>query len=606
MRASTGTCQGLRGWPGAAGVVGWGENVPVTDGSTEPRKPIEHRPPTERTVKQLYGTAFRCAEPSCTKPLYRVNDDTGEYILNSRVAHIHARREGGPRWNSEMSEKANRSAGNLLPLCEERAFEIDATQEHFSPEKLREWKKAQLAEYRKMQKSWPLTDVEAAEVIDKSFDARTFGTASAGAATVLAAARAVGLLIETCRQQRRLPSEIAGVWRAWREQVAWSIPAYDREGNRLRAEPPMVETRAREARLSAALADVVAALEPMAAAIVAELHAVRAADERLARWCKWVKTATAAVITAAGRWPGNPPTEEDEMLSDAITELQRASAALSAAWRQEQAAEPPEPAPSAPEPVETGQQRLLREHRELLETARPWARTDRRPHDAGLYARLIVTAQFAVGLPRVLSLLSINLEATARLAAAVARNADDSTYRALITDAVEQRPLAVAVNLIRQLMFTAQNAQRDELATDASEQAIKLLREETWQDPQIWSDNQLHVRPLLGWTASVNSDSEVRATIATAIENNTELLPLILRGTSEWVEHHDSNTWIATGLGNQISDLPSWFPTEKIIAEIQRKMPDLAPAEDEEGDDQLDELQRLASQVLRLTQTYNS
>jgi hypothetical protein len=194
---------------------------------------------------------------------------------------------------------------------------------------------------------------------------------TAGAAAVLAAARAVGLLIETSRQQRRTPSEVAAAWRAWREQVAWSMPVYDMDGNRLTVEPPMVETRAREAELSAALAEAVAVLEPIAATVITELHAVRAADAGLAQWCQWVQTATEAVIVAAGRWPGKPLTEDDEVLVDAITELQRASAALSAAWRQDQAAEPPGPPPPAPEPVETDQQRLLREHREPLDTAQP-------------------------------------------------------------------------------------------------------------------------------------------------------------------------------------------------------------------------------------------
>lgn len=50
------------------------------------------------------------------KPLYRVSDETGEYILNSRVAHIHARSENGPCWSAEMSEDDNRDASNLIPL----------------------------------------------------------------------------------------------------------------------------------------------------------------------------------------------------------------------------------------------------------------------------------------------------------------------------------------------------------------------------------------------------------------------------------------------------------------------------------------------------------
>ncbi|SMC95001.1 hypothetical protein SAMN05660733_02854 [Lentzea albidocapillata] len=70
---------------------------------------------------------FRCAKPDCSKPLYRMNNETGETILNGRVAHIHPRRRGGPRWKDEMTAEDNRSADNLLLLCEEHAFEIDDT-----------------------------------------------------------------------------------------------------------------------------------------------------------------------------------------------------------------------------------------------------------------------------------------------------------------------------------------------------------------------------------------------------------------------------------------------------------------------------------------------
>ena len=50
----------------------------------------------------------------------------------------------------------------------------------------------------------------------------------------------------------------------------------------------------------------------------------------------------------------------------------------------------------------------------------------------------------------------------------MARNADDPTYRVLITKVAQQCPLAVSVNLVRQLMFTAQEAQREELAAEAT------------------------------------------------------------------------------------------------------------------------------------------
>jgi hypothetical protein len=62
-------------------------------------KPIVHRKPILVTIRELYATAFRCGRPGCGRPLYKLNNDTGEVILNSNVSHICARSEGGPRWD---------------------------------------------------------------------------------------------------------------------------------------------------------------------------------------------------------------------------------------------------------------------------------------------------------------------------------------------------------------------------------------------------------------------------------------------------------------------------------------------------------------------------
>lgn len=82
----------------------------MTARSVRQENPVEHREPTPGTVRQLYGTAFACGKPGCHAELYKVNESTGRQVLNSRVAHIHARREGGPRWNPGMSEADNRDA----------------------------------------------------------------------------------------------------------------------------------------------------------------------------------------------------------------------------------------------------------------------------------------------------------------------------------------------------------------------------------------------------------------------------------------------------------------------------------------------------------------
>lgn len=575
----------------------------MTGADSVPRKPIEHRPPTPATIKQLYGTAFRCAEPSCTKPLYRLNNDTGEWILNSRVAHIHARSEGGPRWDPDMSEETNRSADNLLPLCEQHASEIDATPEHFTADLLGGWKKAQLAEALEVGKSWPLSDAEAAEVVTESFDPHRIGMATAAATTVLAVARYVGLLIETGHRQRRLPRDAARAWNAMREQVNRSMPVFDMNGERLRVEPSFADTEPRRIALEAALQEAVSTLEPIAAQLVAELHAVSAADQRLGRWCEWVEAAVRGVIAAAGRWPGRPPTDDDDVWPDAVAELRRASQALTARWRREDAPEPPQLSLSA-EPAESDQQRAAREHYELLEAARPWARVTHRPYDAELCGRLMKATAAVVALPDIPSLMTTGVDTTGRLAAKVARNADDETFRQLIARAATQQPLAAAAALLRGLIATAKDAGRPALEAEAVASATKLLAGQSWQDPRIWTDNQRHMRKLLGWTAAVTSDSDVRMTLTTAINQDPELLPAVLLGMAQWSEHHD-----ATAFGKildvtcQIETLPSWFPTEAFAATIRRNLPQVEPADEDDSARYNDDVDRLASQVLWLAES---
>lgn len=134
--------------------------------------PIEHPEPTDATVKELYANAFGCANPQCKDPLYRVNPDETR-TLNSRVAHICARRENGPRWDPGMPLEENRSVGKLLLMCIPHSYEVDDPQRvHLFPiELLRSWKEQQLAEYDRTRNGWQLTDAEAEEVIRESYKA---------------------------------------------------------------------------------------------------------------------------------------------------------------------------------------------------------------------------------------------------------------------------------------------------------------------------------------------------------------------------------------------------------------------------------------------------
>ncbi len=101
--------------------------------------------------------------------LYR-SSDTGERLLNSRVAHVNARREGGPRWDPAMSAEDNRGYDNLILLCIIHASEIDDSPQHYPAELLHDWKRAQVAAHERAATAEPeLTEVEVEEVMTRSF-----------------------------------------------------------------------------------------------------------------------------------------------------------------------------------------------------------------------------------------------------------------------------------------------------------------------------------------------------------------------------------------------------------------------------------------------------
>lgn len=132
---------------------------------------VEHPAPTEATVKYLYAHAFGCAYEGCSRPLYRVDEQTGVRTLNSRVCHINARREGGPRWNPNQSPEENRSEQNLVLMCVEHASTIDdaATLSAYPAERLQEWKRKQLSKYDRIRQGWMLDSDMAREASEASF-----------------------------------------------------------------------------------------------------------------------------------------------------------------------------------------------------------------------------------------------------------------------------------------------------------------------------------------------------------------------------------------------------------------------------------------------------
>ncbi len=134
--------------------------------------PIVHPVPTPGTAKALYGTALVCGFPDCNEPLFKETPDGSGRLLNSRMAHIAARSEGGPRWDPDMDGAENRSANNLILMCVQHADAIDLPgwETRFPTDLLLAWKAAQLAAYDAGVGGWQITDEEIAEIIQTSIE----------------------------------------------------------------------------------------------------------------------------------------------------------------------------------------------------------------------------------------------------------------------------------------------------------------------------------------------------------------------------------------------------------------------------------------------------
>jgi hypothetical protein len=496
-----------------------------------------------------------------------------------------------------MTADENRSPDNLIPLCFEHAWEVDKSEDDYPAELLRSWKAAQLAECIALQKSWSLTDAEAEEVEQRSFEAREHGHAAASAAAVMQTVAEAGVLGELARNLRRGPSAVAGEWRRRHQQANASSQMYDAQtGERLEVQLGHGERREFAARLTLELTTACNALEAQAAKVKG-LALALSVDAALAPWCVWLEGAVDDVVLASGRWPAGGA-EDDDTLNTAVEDLRTASLSLGRKARGEEVDQPPEvQPPTATEPVESDAQRLAREHREALEAARPWSRVDHLAYDAAVYGRLLDAMSYAVGLPPVMHVLPWSLDTTARLAAKVARNADDATLLVLIEDAKRAAPISVACDLLWNLQQVAEACSRADAAERASAALIEVLRDESWQQHQTWEENQFHCRHLLMLCEHFVSTEHVHARIRTALDADPTLIRPMLVGLAQWAESRDFEDFsVFLGLTCSIRELPSWLPLDALAEAIHAEMPEVVPSDHLEGSEP--DPNRLAAQFL--------
>jgi hypothetical protein len=566
-----------------------GRNAPRDEGPELTTELIEHPLPTTATVKRMYATAFRCGHPKCKKPLYRMNDVTGDLTLNSTVAHIHARREGGPRWETGMSAHDNRSEANLILLCLEHSREVDDVPDDYPADNMRSWKLTVRAEYDKFHRSWDLTDDQVAEVFAASFEVREFARTTVESESLTQTQRLGGALIEHARTARRPVQAIAAAWVALCDRYTRQMRAWDDEGNVVRVYPPGIEKQKFEREMIAALTEIQAVLEPLVHALVAELRALRSTNVELGTRCDWVEREARGLLlrgtTAA--LDEAPPVETDG-LSNALD-------ALAAAWRGDTAAEPPSvPVPIVdPEPDPAVKARAA--HVAVVAEAAPWSRVTTREYNADLYDRLVEQLPYAALLPGTVSNLGLELVGVAGSASAVARNADAEVLKARVEQAAQLEPLAVAIALLNNLATVAKESGRTDIQALAEELETKRLMGENWADPNAWEANLLQSRRLLDMTAARSSEEHVKELVTTSIASITPLTILIV--LANWRESLEVLGPRIPGRPDPtIRTIPNWLPLKAARDLVLNAWSDLTAADLDSDDVE----RRLAAELLKL------
>lgn len=545
-------------------------------------------------MKRLYGRAFRCARPDCSRPLYKQDNDTGDLALNSRVAHIHARRAGGPRW-IEMSAEENRSDANLLLLCIEHSYEVDELPDLYPAALLRQWKQAQLDEHERAQRGWPLTDADAGRVLEASSRAVEHHHAAAVVGAVQAAER----LALAARRTRSGPAGEAAAWRAVRLRARGSFSAWDDDGNPLYAEPSRLETERCKTALLAALNAAAESLHPLGDEVKIQLAAVWASRPAIKPWCTRTSRTVDEVVAASSTWPGPPELNDDDRLDHALIGLVTATDSLAAAWRGEQ----PEPPPPDPDPEPTPvTQDPLEDHRALLDRARPWARVDHRPYDAALRAELAAAAEQAASIPPVASALAVGLSATCGLAASVAANATDDELAALTEQDSHRRPLSAGVLLLAEAGRTARNRGRVAPQKRAESTLAALWNSVDWSDPSSWEDDDANSLLVHQHGSRTTSPEHVRERLSRALAQRPDILLPLVTACAGWEERRNHDDWRLVGIRRRYRELPSWFPVSAVVAATKATASNAASvAVDTFGETVGDDPESLLAQVLWLT-----
>jgi len=116
--------------------------------------PTKHPPPKAKEITQVISMGGnQCAFDGCDRPIFV----QGETDLVGEIAHIKARKEGGPRFDPTQTAEENRAVENLMAVCKEHGDVIDADENLsiYTVARLREMKREHEAKIeRRADRSW--------------------------------------------------------------------------------------------------------------------------------------------------------------------------------------------------------------------------------------------------------------------------------------------------------------------------------------------------------------------------------------------------------------------------------------------------------------------
>lgn len=545
------------------------QNYPMAKSNSN----IQHPSPTLTTAKELYGAAISCGFAECHEPPYKFVNGAPE--LNSEIAHIHARSEGGPRWLATMSPEENRAKENLIILCMFHHGVVDspANESDYPADDLRQWKTAQikLATASPFARPMEISDAQAAEVLRAS-EQRDFALID----RTLPLVKAVTRLLATVEQRRQGPREVAAQWQAelnqWRRRpVGWDP---DTGENKYASPPPA--TRAEYAtRIQASLDEVACMLQPLLIEVETELVAAVSGAADAGPRSSWLRRSISEVTRSATTSDVDVSTE-DTILLAAIDDVRKSLEALVLHLRGMDSAEPPEiiVTEEPPNPAEE----LLAQHREVLERGWPFVRVSNRPFDAGLHEEVAAQAEFACHLPNAGNFIGLALPSTALVAAHVARRGSNEDIEAIIAGHAERKPTAAAAFLLLQLENILEGDGRDDLAREAHEALERLIGGFGWDDVCEWEANGFASGLMLDVFASVIATETVRDRLSAAGKASPELGARLVLAVAGTAIQRDPSTGDQT-LKAHFRFPREWLPVEDLLNSAEAASEDVKNAE---------------------------